>query len=263
MSAIPDPAIVRLMRIDWRSLTVRTLPFMALYAFFLVAEVVTIARMDLLFDVQTLETASRLSVAISGAALLLRLCVVGAALRHVMSRPGDAGTPPVSTRFIVFWCATAVVLATAIGGIEFWMNEMRLIPWESVETMRALWLAGVYAQVILFYLAVRLLIGAVASARIGPRGIVDTWSATALTRSLGLAFALLVLKLFIEGTAVTVASYLPVIAPFWVIPDELSESRYFVAVGTRFAVESLGLVLYVAFFLAAGNFIVGRRKGAA
>ena len=54
----------------------------------------------------------------------------------------------------------------------------------------------------------------------------------------------------IENVLVTMLSYVPLIAPFWFVPDELSESRYFVGQGVRVAAESIGILLYVAFWIA-------------
>ena len=76
--------------------------------------------------------------------------------------------------------------------------------------------------------------------------------------SAALYLLLLILKLIVESAFVTVVSYLPFVAPFWFIPDELSRVRYFVGQGTRIVAESLGVLFYIAFFIASTRLIARR-----
>lgn len=234
-----------------RRLFWRLLPLMLVYAGILIAEGVAIAKMDWWLPIETMQVATRTSVMITGVATWLRLCVVGIAAYRAFTIGTPADAEPVTPRFLVFWCGVALVFAAALTGLDLWRNDLRFREWESGgETMRSLWLAGIYAQLVIFYVAARLWFGASAISRRTPGGLGAAWRATTMWQSAWFFLVLVVLKMLIETQLVTVASYIPVIAPFWFIPNELEESRYFVGQATRFAVESTGLLLYAAFWLA-------------
>lgn len=123
----------------------------------------------------------------------------------------------------------------------------------SGETVRSILLALVYIKILLVYPGVCLLFGALKADEGGKRGkrLLTTWRAVSLVESAKLFCLLLLLKLAVEGVVVTAISYLPFVAPFWFIPDELSRLRYFVGQGTRIVAESVGFLIYIAFFVVA------------
>lgn len=224
-------------------------PLILLHAGVMTAEAVAIAKMDRFLPVETMQQATGWSVVLSGIATWGRLCLVGAAAWLVLRRV-DGGTPPF-LRFMLFWGAVALAFALANGGLELWRNALRFRDWQDGgETMRGLWLAGIYGQVVLFWVACRLWSGAGVFARAKTSGPLAAWRGSTFLLSLWICLLAILLKLTVETVLVTAASYLPVIAPFWFVPNELSETRYFVGQATRIAVESAGLALYAAFWAA-------------
>ena len=226
-------------------------PLMLLHAGLMAADAVAVAKMDRFLPVETMQQATGWSVILSAVAAWGRLCLIGAGVWLVLRRiDGETGAPAFR-RFMLFWCAVALAFALANGGLELWRNGLRFRDWQDGgETMRALWLAGIYGQIALFWLACRLWAGAAAFARGEAAGPLGAWSRSSFALSLWICLLALLLKLAVETVLVTATSYLPVIAPFWFVPNELSESRYFVGQGTRIAVESAALVLYAAFWAA-------------
>ena len=205
--------------------------------------------MDWWIAVDTMEVATRASLIISAVATWLRLCVIGAAVWRVLVLLAEDAAVPAVGRFFLFWATVSLALAVALLAVDLWLNALRFTEGEiGGERVRTLWLASIYAQVFAFFLAARLLFGAAAFGRGSSLGA--AWGVTGFWRSLWLFTVLLLFKLVIENALVTLLSYIPIIAPFWFIPDELSESRFFVGQGTHIAAETLGVLVYVAFLVA-------------
>ncbi len=242
----------------------RLLPFLLVYAALLVAERFVIAKMDWFIAVDTMEVATNGSVIISAVATWARLCVIGVAVWRALALLREDGDAPgdealLSGRFLGLWAVIALLLAAALLGVDLWLNSLRFQEGEiGGETVRGMWLASIYVQLLALYLAARWFFGAGAYGRGGPLG--GAWVATGIWRSLWLFVVLVGLKLVIENVFVTMISYVPVLAPFWFIPNELSESRFFVGQGARITAETLGVLLYVAFFVAVDREVVRRAK---
>lgn len=250
-SGVLDGMLLTLNR-EWRRMLWLLLPFIAVFAGLQVLEAVAIARMDLWLRVETMETATRYSPVISAVALWLRLCVTGAGIYRIFNAWPDGKTAPAALKFLGFWCAISLALALSLLAIDLWRIELQFSERPTTgEMVRGLWLVSVYGQIILFYLAARLLLGAPRVGRGAPHMWSGAWRATTALQSIGFVLALLVLKLIIDNVFVTVLSYVPFISPFWFIPDELAPYRYLVAQGTRIAAESFGIVFYAAFWIAA------------
>ena len=235
---------------DWRRILLRSLPYTLIYAGLLVLENAAIARMDRWLPVDTMATATSYSAMISSVSLWLRLCVIGMAVHRLLDLDEDETAPLSGVRFLNFWCGVSLILAAALLTVDLWRGGLQFRdPPLAENALRWSWLASVYVQVVLYYLGARLLFGAAGVGR-ATAAWTSAWGATTTLRSLGFFLLLLILNLTIEKVLVTVISYVPVIAPFWFIPNELSEMRYFVSQGTRIAAESLGVPLYAAFWLA-------------
>lgn len=233
---------------DWRRILLRTLPCILLYAGLLVLENFAIARMDRWLPVDTMQTATNYSAMISSVSLWLRLCVVGMAVHRLLAPESDAEPALSGSRFLGFWCGVSLMLAASLLAVDLWRGGLQFRdPPLADDTLRWFWLASVYGQVILYYVGARVLFGAPG---VGRGTGTSAWTATTTLRSLGLFLILLILNLTIGTVLVTVVSYIPVIAPFWFIPNELSEIRYFVGQGTRIFAESLGVPLYAVVWLA-------------
>ncbi len=235
---------------DWRRIALRSLPYILIYAGLLVLENAAIARMDRWLPVDTMATATSYSAMISSASLWLQLSVIGMAVRRLLAFDEDRTASLSGQRFLIFWCVVSLILAAALLTVDLWRGGLQFRdPPLGGDALRWSWLASVYVQVVFYYLGARLLFGAADVGR-GTATWTSAWSATTTLQSLGFFLLLLILNLTVENVLVTVISYVPVIAPFWFIPNELSEMRYFVSQGTRIAAESLGVPLYAAFWLA-------------
>lgn len=237
----------------------RLLPFLLVYAALLIAERFVIAKMDWFIAVDTMEVATYGSVIISSIATWLRLCVIGAAILRTLAILRDEEDTPVSGRFLVLWAVVAMLLAAVLLGVDLWLNSLRFREGEiGGAAVRGMWLGSIYVQLLAFYLAVRWFFGAGAFGRGASLGA--AWGATGFWRGVWLFVVLVGLKLGVENVLVTMISYVPVVAPFWFVPNELSESRFFIGQGARITAESLGVLLYVAFFVAVDREVAERAK---
>jgi hypothetical protein len=234
----------------WRSL-VHLAPVVVAYAAVLALEGVAISWIDRWLPVSTFEGATWFALFVTAAATWLRLCLIGLGVYMIVQR--EAKTPLAGWSFFTVWTvgSAAVVLAMLVPDL----GQHRLQYGGgsySGETVRSILLLFIYAKLLLVYPGVRLLLGAVGHG--GSPGIpklLAAWNATSLMQSMWLFSLLIVLKLTIENVFVSLLSYIPFVAPFWFVPDELSRMRYFVGQGTRIAAESIGVLFYVAFFVAA------------
>jgi hypothetical protein len=249
-----------LLTTDFPRLFGRLFPFLLAYAALLMLERAAIAKMDWWMEVDTMTVATRTSLFVSALATWLRLCVIGAAVWRALGLFAADGAVPVSRRFLVLWGVVSALLAAAVLVADLWLNSLRFAEGEiGGEAVRTMWLGVIYAQLIAFWLAARLYFGAGVFGRGGTLGA--AWGAVGFWRSIALFVVLVGLKLAIETVLVSLISYLPVVAPFWFIPNELAESRFFVGQGAQIAAESLGVMAYVAFFVAVDRDVAARRGG--
>lgn len=244
---------------EWRRIFRIVLPLSLLYAGLLVAESYAIARIDWWLPVESFEDAVRYSSLVALAAQWLRLLIIGLGIFLAFnSRRRDAGIA-LPTRFLRLWSIVGLLLALSLTAVDVSLQEIQFN--ELVidnALMRWIWLASVYARILFFYIAARLLLGAFCFARERQARWRAAWSATSLLQSIALVFGLLVLNQIIETVFVNVVSYVPVVSPFWFIPSELSPMRDLVGMGARIIAQSCGLFFYVAFAIAAERLISKR-----
>lgn len=236
---------------SWRPMLRLLAPFILMFAGLLVLEGVAISRMDQWLPVDSMETAEGYSPIISAVVLWLRLCVIGAALYRALNASCHEESSLLTPKFLGFWCTVSLALAVSLLAIDLSLYFLRYggMPLAG-ESVRSILLTALYGRFLVFYLAARFLFGATSAGRGADHGWRDAWSATSTLRSFGVFLELLILKLVIENVFVTALSYVPLISPFWFIPDELVTYRFFVAQGTRIAAESIGVLFYVAFWMA-------------
>lgn len=233
---------------DWWRIIRSVLPFAAAFGAILVVETVAIAKIDLWLPVESFRAAARDSLYVSAVGLWLRLCVIGAAVSFVLKSQGrDPGAG-----FLRFWCIVSLGLALSLLLVDIWTHRLQFGDTATGgESQRWLWLATLYARVVLYYVAVRLLLSATCAAKGSGNRLVAAWTATTTLQSLAWFLALLAIKLFVDRVIVDMVSFVPVVAPFWFIPNELSPMRYFVGHGIEIFVQSCGVFFYVAFWIAA------------
>jgi hypothetical protein len=251
--------IVFVLTQNWRRLACVILPFSIAFGAVLVVENVAIAKIDRWLPVESFQTAARYSVYVSAAALWLRLCVVGVGVSFAfkaLHRNGGAGP---AAGFPRFWFIVCLGLALSLMAIDLWAYSIQFGDASTSETTaRWSWLATLYARIAVYYLAVRLLLGASCARRVGTNRAAAAWNATTTLQSFGWFLALLVLKLVVDGVIVDLVSFAPVVSPFWFVSDEISPVRYFFGHGIKIFAESCGVFLYVAFWIAADHRICAR-----
>lgn len=232
---------------DWWRIALSVLPFAAAFGAILTAETVAIAKIDLWLAVDSFQAAARNSLYVSAVGLWLRLSVIGAATYFALKTQGrDPGAG-----YLGYWCVVSLGLALVLLLVDIWTYRLQFGDTATADTQRWLWLATLYARVVAYYLAVRMLLGASRVAADRGNRFVKAWTATTALQSLGWFLILLTIKLFVDGVIVDLISFAPMISPFWFIPDELSPTRYFVGHGIEIVAQSCGVFLYVAFWLVA------------
>jgi len=241
---------------DWRRVLRVILPFSIAYAGLLLVENISVAKIDLWLPIDSYETATEYSLYVSTAALWLRLCVVGSGVFYALRVFGHDERGPLRGSFLRFWCVVSLAFALSLLVIDLWSHEIHFVSESSSdESVRWLWLATLYARIALFYIATRFLLGASKVGRNAPIGWMAAWTATTTLQSVGFFLTLLVIKLVVDDVFVTLLSFVPVISPFWFVPNELSPMRYFVGQGVQILAQSCGVFLYVAFWIAADRWI--------
>ena len=235
---------------SWQQTILLMLPLLVVYAALLTLEGIAISRIDRWLPVTTFESATWAAQFVTAGLLWCRLSLVGVGVWLVQTR--NKWRVPSVTRFAFVWVTASAVVSAAILAIDLLQHSLQYGGGSfSGESVRSMLLALVYAKLVVCYPGVRLLFGAVrAPDRAGFR---SDWRMTAFLESIVLYVLLLLLKLAIETVLVTAISYLPFVAPFWFIPDELSRLRYFVGQGSRIVAESIGMLLFVAFFVAIAH----------
>jgi len=236
---------------NWRRLLLPLTPIFMAYAALLVLEGVAISWIDRWLPVSTFESATWAALFVTAGLMWLRLCLIG--LGVYLALRFEPKSMSNGWCFGTVWAVGSAAVALALLAPELGQHKLQYGGGSySGETVRSILLSLIYVKILLAYPGVRLLLGSAPSqGDAGARCLSAAWHATTLMQSIRLFALLLVLKLIIESVLVTVLSYMPVVAPFWFIPDELSRLRYFVGQGTRVAAETLGVLLYVAFFIAA------------
>lgn len=235
----------------WRRLILSLSPIVVAYAALLVLEGVAISWIDRWLPVSSFESATWAALFVTAGLTWCRLCLIGGGIWLVLHRNEVRRS---FTDFAVIWIMASMFVAGAILAIDLTQHNLQYGGASySGETVRSILLTLVYIKILLVYPGVRLLFGALKADEGGKGGrrFLTTWRAVSLVESLKLFCLLLLLKLTVESVVVTAISYLPFVAPFWFIPGELSRLRYFVGQGTRIVSETVGLLIYVAFFVVA------------
>jgi hypothetical protein len=247
---ITDSQLAPEARLGWRKHATSALLLAAATAAILVIQSVSSARIDWWLPIETSEQAYTYATLIAFVSLWLQYCLIG----WMVARGLNAVLAPTAgfstARFTVFWAIVSLLLVHTLLPLELQRNGLLFVASGDSASMRTVWLASIYAEVVVYYVAFRFLLGAPRYARSEVRWL-ETWSVTTTAWSVAAFTALVLLKLFVDDVALKFLSYMPFIGPFWFIPNELSEHRYFVGQGTRIAAESLGAVLYAAFWMVA------------
>lgn len=239
---------------EWRRIVLVSLPLSVVYAGLLFVESFAIARIDVLLQIESFELAAWYSVYIAAASQWLRLCIIGVGVYLASNalRADDGFRLP--KKFLSFWTVISLGFALSLMAVDLVLNALQFTddPMSNLS-MRWVWLGLIYVRIILLYIAARFMIGALSLGHDASSGWRAAWSATTLLQSMGLVLVLLVLKLVIDDVLVNVVSYIPVVSPFWFIPDELSPLRGIVGQGAWIVAAAIGVFFYVAFFVAAGR----------
>lgn len=237
---------------DWWRIARSTLPFAVAFGTILLVETILVAKIDLWLPVDSFQTAARYSVYVSAAGLWIRLCIIGAGISFSLK---SLGRSP-GNQFLPFWIRVCLGLALLLMAVDFWSYRLQFFGSEgSSESTRWYWLATLYVRVALYYVATRLLLGASCMVAHRENRLAAAWTATTTVQSIAWFLALLVIKLFVDDVIVDLVSFMPVISPFWFIPDELSPMRYFFGHGIDIFAQSCGVFFYVAFWIAADRWI--------
>ena len=216
------------------------------YSALLVLESVAITRIDRWLPVSSFVSATWYALFVTAILTWLRLCLIGLGVQRLMiSDCSSYQDGPI--RFAILWGIGSAIVAGAILSTDLLQHRLQYGAQSySGETVRIFLLLFIYMKILLVYLGVRWLL--VAAMPIPSTDGAAGWISIPFAESIKLYFFLLLLKLTVENVFVSVLSYLPFVAPFWFIPDELSRLRYFVGQGIRIAAESLGALVYIAFF---------------
>jgi len=239
---------------DWRRIIGLTLFLGLAYVGLLVLENYAIARIDWWLAIDSFEDGAWYSVFISVLSLWLRLCIIGVGVFVAFNALRADGGLALPKKFLSFWCVVCLVFALSFLAIDLFLQDLQFTtePLENV-TMRWIWLSSVYVRIALLYFAARFLLGGLSFTGEGSNRAGAAWRATTTWQSLGLVFGILVIKMIIDGVFVNLVSYLPIVSPFWFVPDEMSPMRHIVGQGAWIIAQGCGVFIYVAFFVAAGR----------
>ncbi|MFT7573659.1 MAG: hypothetical protein ACI9XZ_000021 [Alphaproteobacteria bacterium] len=238
---------------NWRQSLFLLVPICVAYGALLALEGVAISWIDRWLPVSTFEAATWSVLFVTAAATWLRFCLVGLGVYLIIRRA--APTDRIGWQFGTAWAIGSAAVVLAVLALELSQHRMQYGGHSfSGEAVRYILLLFIYAKILLVYPGIRLLLGAASVVDDGSsQGLLSAWNATSFVESARLLFLLIVLKLVIENVFVNVLSFMPFVAPFWFVADELSRVRFFVGQGTRIVAESLGVMFYVAFFVALGQ----------
>jgi len=256
----PDAFSMREMEPHWRRIALILIGLSILYTGLSVLEQVSIMYMDLWIPLTSMEQAEWYSIAISQTAELVRIILVGIAIWLTVRTVSSRHTNVLSAaRFLIFWSLVSLSLALALLALDTIGYNLQFggVPMDG-ETFRTYFLLLMYAKVVVYYLSLRLLFGAGKFSRGRRVGLRSAWTATSTIESLLLFATFVVIKLSIDGVIIPIVSYVPFVAPFWFIADEMAPHRYVVGQGTRIFAEALGLSLYLfAWLLSVGRAAIG------
>ena len=234
---------------DWRRLFRLILPFSVAYAGLLLIETIAVSRIDTWLSVDSFESATRYALIVSALALFGRLCIIGFGFVYASKALGNDGHAALRPAFAGVWCVVCFALASALLLVELWSHTLHFGNQAWSETaIRWFFLAMLYLRMAFYYVAIRILAGAICA---GSGGLIAAWSALTTRQSIGLFVTLLLLKLFVDDLLVSLLSFLPFVSPFWFVPDELSPMRHMVGQGIQIVAQSCGVFLYVAFWIVA------------
>ena len=234
----------------WRQMALILIGLCVLYGGLSVLEQVSITYMDWWIPLTSMEEAEWYSIAISQGAELVRIILVGIAV-YLIAKVAVPASQLSAPRFLGFWSLVALLLALVLLGLDTVGYNLQFggVAMDG-ETFRTYFLLLMYAKVVIYYLSLRLLLGAGAFAGSRRAGFGSAWTATSTIQSL-VSFAVFVaIKLSIDGIMIPVVSYLPFVSPFWFIPDEMAPHRYLLGQGTRIVSEAIALALYALAWLA-------------
>ncbi len=236
---------------NWKLLLWLLLPFIILDALILILEAVAISKMDSWLTVETSKVAERNSVRISSVIEWLRLSLIGIATFRVINSQVLPEATRVGPSFLFFWIAIAFLFSLSVLVIDEWHVQLRFQSGTlSGESLRGIWLVSIYFQILLFYVSTRFWFGLLMASRTEGISILNVWRVTSIWQSLSFFIQLFLLKLIVDNVLIKVLSFFPLIAPFWFVPNELDEYRYFVGQGTRILNDALSLYFYISFLLA-------------
>lgn len=241
----------RVMTPFWRHMALILIGLCVLSGGLIILEQVSITYMDLWIPLTSMEEAEWYSIVISQTAEFSRIILVGIAVYLIAKAVVLPASGLSAARFLGFWSLVALFLALALLGLDTVGYNLQFggVSMDG-ETFRTYFLLLIYAKVVVYYIALRLFLGAGKFAGVQGAGLRSSWKATSTLQSLVLFAVFLVIKLSIDGVLIPVVSYLPFVSPFWFIPDEMAPHRYLVGQGTRIVSEALALALYALAWLA-------------
>lgn len=214
----------------------------ALHTALSVLEQISIVYMDAWIPLQSMEEAEWYTLVIGASAQAARIALVGIAIVVIAGPLARAASTRFSTaRFIGFWLAVSLLIfaaTLALDGVGYWLQFSGIAM--DGTTFRWAFLGLIYAKLIAFLVLVPILFGAgaFATASTGPL------AALGLQVRVAGFFLFLLVWLSIDGVLIPLVSYLPVVSPFWFIPNQDEPSRFLVGQGSRLAAEAIAFVLY-------------------
>ncbi|MGE3739728.1 MAG: hypothetical protein AB7I59_09525 [Geminicoccaceae bacterium] len=214
----------------------------ALHTALSVLEQISIVYMDAWIPLQSMEEAEWYTLVIGASAQAARIALVGIAIVAITRPLGKAASARFSTaRFIGFWLAVSLLIfaaTLALDGVGYWL-QFSGVAMEGT-TFRWAFLGIIYAKLTTYFVLVTILFraGAFATVAAGP---IPT---TGLQAGIAGFFLFLLVWLSIDGVLIPLVSYLPVVSPFWFIPNQDEPSRFLVGQGSRLAAEAVAFVLY-------------------
>ncbi len=239
-------------RRHWRRLILLLLPVSIAYGCLLALEGVAISWIDRWLPISTFESATWAALFVTAGLTFCRLCLIGVGVWLVLNR--CLPTHRHFARFVLTWTVASASITAALLLIDLCQHALQYGGGNYPgETVRSILLLTIYAKIVLCFPGVRLLFGTVQP--VASPSVLISWKSVSFVESIALYLLLLILKLLVESVFVTVLSYLPFVAPFWFIPDELSRLRYFVGQGTRIVAESVGVLFYIALFITSRGLI--------
>ncbi|MGE3720104.1 MAG: hypothetical protein AB7G07_17080 [Bauldia sp.] len=215
------------------------------YAALLATEEFAISRMDAYLSIQSIEQAEIIAISMNAIFDFLRLATIGVAT-WLLARAVSRQSPAMTTGFpnLPFWVAAALTTSSLVLGSNLTGYIAQFSPLATdAETYRSLLLAQIYVNILVYYVFVRVVLGA-AIARMSPPGLMSAWRATGTGESIAIFLVVVAAQLAMEDVVVSMLGYAPFVAPLWFIPDESAPHRYLLGQGTRIVAESLAVPVF-------------------